>query len=222
VLWLIRLWLRKGARSPTCSQASATFLPRVLSHPAPGLATEKDVIERDLHGDRLCELVDGGLLEKALGYYESRLAIALCHFLEAFLEQHDLGLVAGANGMLQLTPGLVRIPDVLSISWERMPCRSVSREPIPALAPDFAVEVLSEGNTAWEMKHKLKEYFQAGARLVWYVDPSARIVRVFASPARSKLVGEDGTLDGGDVLPGFRLAVKDWFTRANRQGPKRR
>lgn len=134
------------------------------------------------HEDRLYELVDGILVEKAMGFRESFLAMALAKFVGNFLDQNPLGIVAGAAGMLRLAPGLVRIPDVSFISWGRLPGRSVPRMPIPPLAPDLAVEVLSESNTAAEMTRKIGEYFAAGSRLVWIIDPEPRVVTVYTAP----------------------------------------
>src|ERR1043166_1107295 len=85
---------------------------RILLHPTPGTATEKDVIEAEARTNRLCELWDGVLVEKPMGFYESRLAVILAHFLEDFLELNDLGFVIGEAGMLRVRPGQVRLPDV--------------------------------------------------------------------------------------------------------------
>ena len=129
---------------------------RVRLKPTPGTATERDVIALEARENRLCELVDGVLVEKVMAYYESRVAGLIFHFLEDYLEQHDLGIVAGADGMMRLAPGLVRIPDVSFIAWKRLPNRRVPREPIARLGPDLAVAVLSEGNTEKEMARKLE------------------------------------------------------------------
>jgi Uma2 family endonuclease len=66
------------------------------------------------------------------------------------------------------------------------------------------------------MARKLDEYFRAGVRLVWYVDPKRRNVRVYTARDRSELLHEDRALDGGDVLPGFSLSIRDWFAEARR------
>jgi Uma2 family endonuclease len=190
---------------------------RVRLHPLPGLATEQDVLNVYHRERRLCELVDGVLVEKEMGFYESRLASILGHFVEDYLEEHDLGVTAGADGMLRLAAGLVRIPDLSLVSWARLPGRELPAEPIPDLVPDLAVEVLSEGNTEEEINRKLREYFRAGSRLVWIVDPKNRTVRVYTSPSRSKLITEGGTLDGGKVLPGFALPLPQFFARAGRR-----
>src|SRR6185437_13858542 len=107
------------------------------------------------------------------------------------------------------------------VSWKNYPKKKRRRGEIPSVAPDLVVEVLSKGNTRREMQRKLAAYFRAGVRLVWYVDPAKRTVRVYTAFDRSTLLGEDDTLDGGDVLPGFALSIRDWFAEAERTGPRR-
>jgi Uma2 family endonuclease len=116
-------------------------LHRIRCRPAPGTATEADVLVYPRGEKRLYELVDGVLVEKPMGYYESLLAAWLIRFLGSFLDVHDLGIVLGADATLRLAPGLVRLPDVSFIAWERCPNRELSIEPIPDLVPDLAVEM---------------------------------------------------------------------------------
>jgi Uma2 family endonuclease len=194
-------------------------LERIPARPAPGTATETDLLRPPGGEQRRYELVDGVLVEKPMGYYESRLAVVLIRFLEVFLEQHDLGIALGEAGALRLAPGLVRIPDVSFLSWDHFPGRELPAEPIPDLAPDLAVEILSEGNTPAEMERKLREYFAAGTRLVWYIDPPSRSARVYTDPEVFTVVTEGQALEGGDLLPGFSLLLSHWFARAGRQRP---
>src|SRR6266481_824184 len=81
---------------------------RIRMRPPPGTATEDDVIAVHASEKRLCELVDGTLVEKPMGYEESRLAVELIVTLGVFLRQHDFGTVAGEAGMMRLLTGLVR------------------------------------------------------------------------------------------------------------------
>ena len=193
---------------------------RVRLRPWPGTATEADVIAIEASENRLFELIDGVLVEKSMGYSESRFAILLGHHIETYLEANDLGVLAGAGGMLRITFRRVRIPDVSFISWARIPDPKVLDQPVPDLVPDLAVEILSPGNTRHEMALKLRDYFAAGVRLVWYVDPPARTARAFTSPETWTDLGPDDALDGGDVLPGFHLGMRQWFDRAERKGPR--
>lgn len=193
---------------------------RVRTPPAPGLATEADLLAAlVLPRKRICELLDGVLVEKAMGYRESRLAALLIELLNAWVRVRNLGIVTGEEGLLRLFPGRVRIPDVAFASWTRFPNRRCGPEAIPDLAPDLAVEVLSESNTPAEMRMKREDYFRAGCRLVWEIDPEARTVAVYtrAEPADVVLTVAD-TLVGDPVLPGFQLPVAELFAELDRHG----
>ena len=97
-------------------------------------------------------------------------------------------------------------------SWAKLPGGRVPDEPIPELHPDLAVEVLSKPNTRGEMFAKRKDYFFAGVRLVWYVDPRTDTVTAYTSPDESVTLTTADTLTGGDVLPGFSVPVRDIFS----------
>jgi Uma2 family endonuclease len=102
---------------------------RVGMRPAPGTATEQDVIEIENRESRLCELVDGVLVEKVMSFFESRVAAVLSYFLQKYLETHDPGIVVGADGTLKLKPRMMRIPDVSFISWDQLPNREIPAAP---------------------------------------------------------------------------------------------
>lgn len=191
---------------------------RIRLHPTPGTATEQDVLDVRRREGRTCELINGTLVEKAMGMLEARVAVVLIFFLESFLSRHNLGLVTGPDGTLRLTTGLLRIPDVTFFSWDHLPGRRLPDEPVPRLTIDLAVEVISKGNTKAEMERKLREYFEAGTRLVWFIYSKNRTARVYTSPRRFTRLAEDQSLNGGDVLPGFTLSLRELFERAFR-GP---
>jgi Uma2 family endonuclease len=191
---------------------------RVRLHPAPGTATGEDVLNVHDQAGWLCELVDGVLVEKARGFRESFLAAALIIILGNFVRPRNLGLVTAPDGVMRLAAGLVRIPDVAFIAWDRLPNRRVSTAPIPALAPHLAIEVLSAGNTTREIAWKCREYFAAGVQLAWLVDPETRTVVVHTPPEDSTTLHEEDTLEGGMVLTGFMLSVREFFAELDRQG----
>jgi Uma2 family endonuclease len=184
---------------------------RIRFDPPPGTASEADALAIWEREKRLCELVDGTLVEKTVGYQEAYLAVLLARLIGNFVEAAGLGIILGADGMAKLAPGLLRIPDVSFIPWERHPDRKVPKLPYVPFAPSLAVEVLSPSNTAREMSRKLDDYFRTGVRLVWYVDPEARTVEVYTARERSTVLKEGDTLDGGEVLPGFRVPVARLF-----------
>lgn len=190
---------------------------RVRLRPPLGTATEKHVVHVHDHENRLCELVDGVLVEKAMGSIESLLALALARELGNFIEEADMGVVLGADAMLRLAPGLVRMPDVSFLSWDKIPGGEFPQEPVTGVAPDLAVEVVSAGNTPREMKRKVREYFAAGVQLVWLIDAKSKTVEVYTGPDESRKLRSSQTLDGGSVLPGFQLPLRPFFARGSRR-----
>ena len=192
-------------------------LERIRMQPPPGTATEDDVLSVHTSEKRLCELVDGVLVEKVMGFDESRLALEIGTILVEFLRRHDLGVAAGADGMMRLRKGLVRIPDVSFVRWEHLP---EAYGPIPPIAPDLAIEVLSPSNTEKEMERKLREYFAAGTSLVWTFDLKSQTVTVYDNDGKSFVLDTSGSLDGGDLLPGLVIPLGDLFQRVSRRrGP---
>jgi Uma2 family endonuclease len=193
-------------------------LSRVLMDPLPGQATEADLLEAERRYHRLYELVDGTLVEKGLGYHESLLAGALIEVLRQFVVPRNSGVVSAPDGTFRLFPGLVRGPDVAFASWDRFPDRKVPEEPIPDLAPDLVIEVLSKSNTRPEMKRKRGEYFAAGVRVVWEVDRKRRRVSVYTPDGAVTVLKGSQRLEGGDVLPGFALELSELFAELDRHG----
>ena len=184
---------------------------RIRLNPLPGTAAEQDVLEAETRTGLAPELIDGVLVEKAVGYLESLLAMALGHHLREFVLPRKLGIVLGEGGTLRILLGQIRIPDVCFISRARLPDGGLPDSPIPGLVPDLAIEILSASNTPGEMNRKLPEYFSAGVRLIWYIDPPTRTAIVYTELDRSQNLTERDALDGGDVLPGFRLPLSTLF-----------
>jgi Uma2 family endonuclease len=110
-------------------------------------------------------------------------------------------------------PNLVRGPDVSFVSWTTRPDRVVPQEQISSKVPDLAVEILSPGNTRKEMEVKLKEYFLGGVTMVWIIDPDSRTAESYSSPDHKVSISPNGTLNGGNVLPGFRLPLSKLFEK---------
>jgi len=185
---------------------------RIRSNPPPGKATEKDWERLHEKGDRLFELVDGTLVEKTMGAGEAFLAAELIFQLRTFLQTHKLGALFAPDGAMKLLAGLIRMPDVAFVRWGRFPTPGkVPRVAVLDLAPDLAVEILSESNTRGEMERKRKEYFLAGVIRVWIVDPAARTVEVYSDPEAHATFQVTDTLTDEAVLPGFELPLAALF-----------
>jgi Uma2 family endonuclease len=197
---------------------------RIRLNPWPGQATDEDCTESKDRFGCLCEMVDGVLVEKVMGFEEARLATALAHLIGDYLVRHPLGIVFGADGPVRVDSRVIRMPDVSFISWDRLPEDEdhFPEGPVMELAPDLAVEVISRGNRPGEMAVKLREYFERGVGLVWYVYFKDRYAKAFTDPKQSTRIDWTDSLDGGDVLPGFKIRLQELYEQAFPTRPKKR
>jgi Uma2 family endonuclease len=156
-------------------------------------------------------LVDGVLVEKAMGFREAMLATWIGTCLNNFVRPRKLGYVAGAVALMRIFPGIVRLPDVCYVARTSLPSPTAHQVTVAEFAPDVAVEVISESNTRAEITRKRREYFAAGTSLMWVFDPPSKTVTVYSGPMEEDVLSLTDVLDGGKVLPGFRLPVGDVF-----------
>ncbi|WP_425614456.1 Uma2 family endonuclease [Anatilimnocola sp. NA78] len=183
---------------------------RICMSPAPGQATEQHVLAYQSRHGRLFELVERTLIEKAMGTFESFVAIQIAIAIGTYLKSNPIGFLLGADGMLRLQPDLIRIPDVSFISTERGRQAGFPHEPIASLSPDLAVEVISPSNGRREMADKLKEYFDNGSLEVWYVYPQQREVHRYTSVEAHEVLAETAMLTT-PLLPSFELRIAEVF-----------
>lgn len=170
-------------------------------------------LERNGAPEGRWELIDGELVEMSpSGERTSSAAVTIIVRLDPFVRSHGLGRVYGPDGGFVLFPGrrLVRVPDVAFVRTDRLPAEA-DRDRFSRLAPDLAVEVISPTDRMPDVLAKIAMYLEAGVRLVWLVDPRARTVAVHAPGQEVRFLDVGDDLDGGDVLPGFRVAVADLF-----------
>jgi len=185
---------------------------RIRLFPSPGTATEADLLWVLDHEDRVCELIDGVLVEKDMASFESFLAHYLSYLFNAYLAQHPIGAVSGESGPFRFSSLRVRIPDVAVARWERFPNGKMPvSQAIFDVIPNLAVEILSKGNTRAEMELKREEYLEAGVQLVWYINPRERTATAYSIDGTVQQLDEHGTLNGGIVLPGFELGLQSFF-----------
>ncbi|MBA4063852.1 MAG: Uma2 family endonuclease [Isosphaera sp.] len=193
---------------------------RVRMHPFPGTATFEDLVRvNEERRGPVCEWVENTLVEKHMGQRESWVNFIIMGELYMFASTRDLGMFLGPDGVMKILPGLGRAPDVSFLSWKSLPGGKPPprSDKVPAVVPDLVVEVLSASDTPREMARKRDEYFRAGVKLVWEIDPESRSANVFTGPNQVAPVPADGTLDGGDLLPGFTLSLAEVFARAERR-----
>jgi Uma2 family endonuclease len=190
-------------------------LERICLKPHPGSATEVDLIAAMARKDGIYELVTGVLVRKPMWFFEAIIGAEIISLLGDFLDRQNLGLLAGANGTLKILPPQIRYPDVSFVTWERLAGHNLRKERVPHIAPDLAIEVLSESNTPEEIEEKVSEYFQGGVRLVWVIDPQAETAVEYTAVNKATKVEAGGILPGRDVLPGFELNLRQLFENAN-------
>ena len=196
---------------------------RVAAWPAPGTATEADVIRHVEAVDRwLVELVDGTLVEKGMGWKRARLAIWLGGRLDRYCEEHDIGWVTAPDTMARMQGGNVRIPDVSVFPFTMFPDGTIPDEKVASVSPQLAVEILSDSNTLAEIAKKLREYFASGTTLAWVIDPEKRAAKVYTSATKFTTLDDAGALDGQGILPGFLCPLTDLFAAGDHLSPTRK
>lgn len=158
------------------------------------------------------ELVRGELVRmRPTGFEHAEITFLLGTELNNFVRPRGLGVVGGEGGfVLERRPDTVRAPDVFFVRAERVP-RGDAAQHFLADAPDLAIEVRSPSDTLRQLIEKGDEYLAAGTRLVWIFDPRSRTVTVKTSDGATRTLSAEDDLDGGDVLPGFRLSLASIF-----------
>jgi Uma2 family endonuclease len=162
------------------------------------------------NAERRLELDEGMIVDMGASRKINTIAAGrMVHFLNAFVIPRDLGFVTGADAGFKLGSKKYRQPDAAFVSKTRA---ADLKGTYFTVAPDLAVEVVSEDE---DILKKAREYLQAGAKQVWAVYTDERLVYVMTLNATGAIVSQpftvEATLDGGDVLPGFTLPVRDIF-----------
>ena len=158
-----------------------------------------------------CELVDGELRTLIPpGGQHGRIAFDIGFALGQHIKPRKLGtLFAAETGfLLSRDPDTVRAPDVAFVSADRPPLPPRGYYPG---APDLVVEVLSPDDRPGYVRDKVEMWLEAGAMLVWEVDPRTHTVRVHQRAGGAHTLAEADTLTGGPVLPDFELPLRDLF-----------
>ncbi len=142
---------------------------RLETPPAPGTATVADLVAA---GKPACELVEATLIRRPPDFL---VAVFLPHLLSPLMSSvrtPNLGILTNSLAPLEILPGTVRVPDLAFTPWSRL-TDGIPSEPVAAVVPELVVNCFRVGNTPGEMARKRGEYFRAGVRLVWEIDPRA-------------------------------------------------
>jgi len=159
------------------------------------------------NADKRFEWVGGEIVEVPSNAYCSMIAARIIRYLGVFVDDHNLGYVTGEAGGY-MVDGERYAPDAAYISKARQP--QLAQEGYNPNPPDLAVEVISPSDSRGRLSIKLGHYLAAGV-VVWVADPDARQIEVYAPGQSLVVVDVNGVVEGGAVLPGFSLAVKDVF-----------
>ncbi len=168
-----------------------------------------------LDDEPLFEIIDGQRVElPPMSILANEVATLLFTQLLYFLQGKSLGRPL-FEALLRLPHPVNRSrrPDVAFASTQRL--AQAPRQPGSANArevvPELMVEVISPHDLAEEIMERLAEYWAAGAQLVWVIYPSQRLIYVHEAPRTVRILGDGDELDGGTVLPGFRVPVAGLF-----------
>lgn len=170
-----------------------------------------------LSDEKNYELVDGKLVGMNMSGLSSEVAAILISQLINFGRPLKLGSVFGADCGYQcfsFAPQQVRKPDVSFIAAGRI-SDAEKEAGFVKVAPDLAVEVISPRDGFHHTEEKIAEYLTAGVRLVWIIDPLARIAIVHRQDSSYERLGIDDSLKGEDVLPGFECRIADLLPASN-------
>lgn len=181
----------------------------------PKLMTADELLAMPRDDGKRYELIRGVLVEKMpTGRLHAIVVNFIAFVLSSFVIPRDYGEIqTGDPGyLLEVGPDTVRAPDIAWIAPGRIPEDATG---YTNLAPDLAVEVKSPSNSHPELRRKAEMWISFGSRLVWVADPDTTTITVYRPGVDPVELGEDGTIDGGDLLPEFTAPVWSLF-RARR------
>jgi len=158
------------------------------------------------------EFVDGELVERNMGAISSEVGFVIATDLRAYCTAQNLGRVLAETTFqcFPLHPLQWRIPDVAFIAKGKLPDEKLPKGNV-TVAPDLAIEVISPNEKVYDLDHKIGDYFEAGTRRVWVVNPEVLSVRVLRPDGSSLELRGDAELSGEDVLPGFVCKISAFF-----------
>ena len=176
------------------------------------LLTANDLLRLHSEGVR-GELIRGVLCETmGSGEEHGEIAGLLFFYLMSFIRPRQLGrlILTDVGVRLERDPDTVREPDIAFISAEKRP-KGVRNTGYVEVIPDLVVEIVSPSDSLTEVNDKAQMWLSYGVPLVWVVFPDTLTVEIHPIDGPVASLGEDDTLDGGAVLPGFTCPIRDIF-----------
>ncbi len=175
------------------------------------LLTAEDLWKIVADGSRY-ELSRGELVPMTpVGLEHSWIVARIGKFLTSYVDEKHLGIVGMEGGFkLDRAPDTLRAPDIHFVSKARIDKEGITTK-FADFPPDLAVEVLSPSDTVSEMQKKVEEYLSSGVRSIWIVEPATKTVTIYRSHQDVIVFTQDQEIEGGDVIPGFRIKVSEIF-----------
>jgi Uma2 family endonuclease len=161
--------------------------------------------------DKRYELDDGELIEMTRpAYKHNRVLGRIFNRLSNYFDANHLGEALISENLYALSASTRRSPDVAVILGNRH--EELKDAKVIAIIPDIAVEVLSPSETHTQIHRKMTQYFKAGVKEVWLVQPEDRTVEIWAGPKlpEQALAGQDSLVSA--LLPDFALPLADLFS----------
>jgi Uma2 family endonuclease len=171
------------------------------------LSSDSRVPESEL----LYEIVNGQRVEcPPMGVKDNLIAAAIQDALAEWNANPRRGWVTRED-LFQLTGELQRRPDVAFVAFADWPHDEAPDAEAWSIPPTLAVEVVSRWNSARDVQEKISEYFEASTKKVWVVYPSQKNVYCYDGVTDVRVIDRNGTIDGGNLLPGFSVTVESLF-----------
>lgn len=185
---------------------------------APGRAEQKVLTLAEFRrlpdeGEHRLELVHGRVVrEPRAAPLHARIAARLTYYLEAYAQATG-GVIVLANGgfVLRADPPTVRGPDIAVVAAGRVPLAGYGGE-FWHIGPDLAIEILARPQRTGPIQERIRDYFGAGVRFVWVIDPRRRAVIIHERGRPMRWLSNADLLLCEEVLPGFRLPLATLFT----------
>ena len=160
--------------------------------------------------DKRYELDEGELIEMTRpAYKHNRALLKLLYSLESYLRSNPVGEVLLSENLYALSSSTRRAPDAAVILGDRS--KELAGAKVIPIIPEICAEVLSPSETPRTIHRKLKQYFEAGVKEVWLIDPDAAEVEIWTGPTLPERALTNGDILVSTLLPGFGLPLADLF-----------